>query len=101
HEAATAEYRQIVLDAMREVENALQGSAVLVRSQRAQEQALVSARQTSDLSTRRFEAGLVSFLDVVDAERTRLEAERRANAVRAERLAVSVALMRALGGEWR
>ena len=100
HEAATADYRQIVLDSIREVENALQGGSILVRRQKAEEQALSSARQTFDLSSKRFEAGLVSFLDVVDSERTRLDAERRTNAVRAERLAVSVSLIKAIGGEW-
>jgi multidrug efflux system outer membrane protein len=53
-----------------------------------------------DLSVKRFETGLVSFLDVVEAERTRLDAERAANAIRAERLAVAVSLIKALGGEW-
>ena len=100
HEAASAEYRQTVLDSIREVENALQGSAILQRRQAAQEQALQAARKTFELSAIRFKAGLVSFLDVVDAERTRLDAERAANAIRAERLAVSVALIKALGGEW-
>ncbi len=101
HEATSAEYRQAVLDAMREVENALQGGAILARRQEAQERASAAARRTFELSSQRFEAGLVSFLDVVDAERTRLEAEQRVNAIRAERLAVSVALIKALGGEWR
>jgi outer membrane protein, multidrug efflux system len=101
HEAASADYRQIVLDAIREVENALQGGEILARRQTAQERASAAARRTFELSTQRFEAGLVSFLDVVDAERTRLESEQRVNAVRAERLAVSVALAKSLGGEWR
>jgi multidrug efflux system outer membrane protein len=100
HEAASAEYRQTVLDSMREVENALQGTAILERRQIAQDQALEAARKTFDLSAKRFKSGLVSFLDVVDAERTRLDAERAANAIRAERLAVSVSLIKALGGEW-
>lgn len=100
HEAASAEYRQTVLESIREVENALQGLAILVRRQAAQDQALAAARKTFDLSVKRFESGLVSFLDVVDAERTRLDAERGANAIRAERLAVSVSLIKALGGEW-
>ncbi|MDP3851513.1 MAG: efflux transporter outer membrane subunit [Luteolibacter sp.] len=100
HEAASAEYRQTVLESIREVENALQGSAVLERRQLAQDQALAAARKTFDLSVKRFSAGLVSFLDVVDAERTRLDAERAANAIRGERLAVAVSLMKALGGEW-
>ena len=100
HDAASAEYRQTVLESIREVENALQGSVILERRQTAQDQALEAARKTFDLSAKRFKSGLVSFLDVVDAERTRLDAERGANAIRAERLAVSVSLIKALGGEW-
>ncbi len=100
HEAASAEYRQTVLQSMSEVENALQGSAILARRQVAQEQAQAAAEKTLELSAKRFKAGLISFLDVVDAERTRLDAERATNAIRAERLAVSVALIKAIGGEW-
>jgi multidrug efflux system outer membrane protein len=100
HEAASAEYRQTVLQSMGEVETALQGSSILASRQVAQERALAAAQKTLDLSSKRFKAGLVSFLDVVDAERTRLDAERATNAVRAERLAVSVALIKALGGQW-
>ncbi len=100
HEAASAEYRQTVLESIREVENALQGSAILKRRQAAQQRALEAARKTFDLSANRYKSGLVSFLDVVDAERTRLDNERAANAIRAERLAISVSLIKALGGEW-
>jgi len=101
HEAASADYRQTVLQSMGEVENALQGSEILARRLVAQEQAQAAAEKTLDLSTKRFKAGLVSFLDVVDAERTRLDLERATNAIRAERLAVSVALIKAIGGEWK
>lgn len=100
HEAASAEYRQAVLESLREVENALQGTKILERRQIAQDQALAAARKTFELSVKRFNSGLVSFLDVVDAERTRLDAERGANAIRAERLALSVSLIKAIGGEW-
>lgn len=100
HQAASAEYRQIVLEAIREVETALQGATILERRQVAQDQALAAARKAFELSTNRYKAGLLSFLDVIDAERTRLDAERRSTAVRAERLAVSVALIKSLGGRW-
>jgi NodT family efflux transporter outer membrane factor (OMF) lipoprotein len=100
HEAASADYRQTVLESLREAENALQAAAILERRQAAQDQALAAARKTFELSVKRFNQGLVSFLDVVDAERTRLDAERAANAIRAERLAVAVALAKAVGGEW-
>lgn len=100
HEAASADYRQIVLESISEVENALQASSVIVSRQKAQDQAAAAAKTTFDLSSKRFDAGLVSFLDVVDAERTRLDAERGSNAVRAERLALSVSLAKAVGGGW-
>lgn len=100
HEAASAEYRQTVLEAIREVETALQLTHLLETRQSAQDQAVISARKTLDLSTKRFQAGLASFLDVVDAERTRLDSERTANDVRAQRLAVAVSLAKAVGGAW-
>ena len=101
HRAASAEYRQNVLDAIRDVETALQASAILARAETATREASESATKTLELSRQRYQAGLVSFLDVVDAERTRLENDRRLNAVRAERMAVSVALIQAIGGAWR
>jgi multidrug efflux system outer membrane protein len=100
HAAASADYRQAVLEALREVEDAVQGAVILERRQQAQDQAVVAAGRTLDLSAKRFRAGMESFLDVVDAERTRLDAERLANLIRGERLAVAVSLARALGGEW-
>ncbi|MBC7981148.1 MAG: efflux transporter outer membrane subunit [Armatimonadetes bacterium] len=100
HEVATAEYRQTVLDAMREAENAIQAVSILKRREAAQRNATESARKTFDLSTKRYEGGLVNFLDVVDAERSRLDSERLLNAVKAEQLAISVALFRAMGGAW-
>ena len=101
HRAASAEYRQNVLDAIRDVETALQASTILAHSENVAREASDSATQTLELSRQRYDAGLVSFLDVVDAERTRLENDRRLNAVRAERMAISVALIQALGGSWR
>jgi len=100
HEATSADYRQTVLASIREVETALQGGAILARRQAAQDTALAAANKTFELSVKRFQAGLVSFLDLVDAERTRLAAEQAANAICAERLAVSVSLIKAIGGEW-
>ena len=100
HAAASADYRQTVLEALREVEDALQAAVILERRQHAQDLAVAAAQKTLELSAKRFRSGLESFLDVVDAERTRLEAERLANLIRAERLAVAVALAKAVGGEW-
>lgn len=100
HEAASADYRQSVFEAVSEVETALIACRVLEQRHAVQTEAVAAARKTFDLSVKRFESGMISFLDVVDAERTRLDAESAANAIRAERLAMAVALAKALGGEW-
>lgn len=100
HLAVSADYRQIVIESVAEVENALQAAVILERRRVAQDKAVVAARSTFEKSAKRFDAGLVSFLDVVDAERTLLDAERKANAIRAESLALSVSLIKAIGGRW-
>jgi NodT family efflux transporter outer membrane factor (OMF) lipoprotein len=100
HRASSADYRQTVIESVAEIENALQAAAILERRQAAQQEALDAARETYKRSLKRFESGLVSFLDVVDAERTLLTTSRQSNAIRAEALAVSVSLIKALGGRW-
>jgi len=100
-QTAAAEYRQTVLTAFREVESALVGVAVLGRLEAARNQAADASNRTFNLSLERYKAGLVNFLEVVDADRVRLEARRQASRTRGERLAASVSLARALGGPWR
>jgi multidrug efflux system outer membrane protein len=100
HQAASLDYKQSVLVALREAEDGLTGLDFLGRQEEAQNKAVVAAEKTLDISRKRFEAGLVSFLEVVDAERTLLSTQRQAASVRAQRLAVSVNLIKALGGSW-
>ena len=89
-----------MIESVAEVENALQAAVILQRRQQAQAEAVAAAQTTYDRSFKRFEAGMVSFLDAVEAERTFLATQRSANAIRAESLAVSVSLIKAIGGEW-
>ena len=58
------------------------------------------AVETSVLARRRYKEGLAGYLDVVDAERTRLEAELGAVRILNARLASTVLLIKALGGGW-
>jgi multidrug efflux system outer membrane protein len=48
----------------------------------------------------RYDAGLVSYLEVIDAQRTSLSVERASAQLGALRLNTSVALIKALGGGW-
>ena len=52
------------------------------------------------LSAHRYENGLVSQLDLLDARRSELASRRVALQVKAARYQSTVALMRALGGRW-
>jgi multidrug efflux system outer membrane protein len=100
HKQATAEYRRRVLVALQEVEDALAAIRLLGQQQQAQRGVVEASQQAAMLSLERFKQGLVSFLDVVDAERARLDAERRAAQIRGQRMAATILLVKALGGGW-
>jgi len=100
YRATVAEYRETVLIAIREVEDALQGLRILNRQEDARTRAVTSAQRTFDLAMERFDEGLVNFLDVVDAERTLLDAQRNATITKGERLATTINLIKAIGGSW-
>jgi multidrug efflux system outer membrane protein len=100
YDQALAEYRRRVLVAFQEVEDALAAIRLLTSQQQAQIGVVEASRQAATLSLDRFTEGLASFLDVVDAERARLEAERRAAQIRGQRMAATILLIKALGGGW-
>lgn len=99
-QGALAAYEQTVLRALEETENAL----VSYRETRKQldylhASATANAR-ASELAHLRFENGSSDFLDVLEVERTQLEAD--ANYARARTNAATslIALYKALGGGW-
>jgi outer membrane protein, multidrug efflux system len=100
HQAASLDYKQSVLVALREAEDSLSGLESLRRQEEAQRKAVAAAQNTLDISRQRFDAGLVSFLEVVETERTLLSNQRLAVSLQAQRLAVTVSLIKALGGSW-
>ena len=100
HRQAAAEYRRRVLVALQEVEDALAAGRLLARQQIAQAGVVEASRHAAALSLDRYTQGLTSFLDVVDAERGRLEAERRASQILGQRMAAAILLIKALGGGW-
>ena len=100
HKAVTEEYKQSVLVALREAEDGLKGLDYLRKQELAQNQAVKAAQSTLNMSRERFNAGLISFLEVVDTERTLLASKRLAASLHTQRLAVTVSLIKALGGSW-
>jgi len=95
-----ANYRQRILVAFKEVQDSLTGARLLSQQADAQERSRASARKTADISSTRYRAGLVSYLEVVESERTALNADRESARLVGQRLVTSVQLIKALGGGW-
>jgi multidrug efflux system outer membrane protein len=93
-------YRERLLVAFREVDDALAGRRYLSEQETLVRQGVDSAQRAEQLAQARYRAGLVTVLEVVDAQRTRLGAERQHAAVISQQMLASVALVKALGGGW-
>lgn len=100
YEESVAVFRQRVLVAFREVQDALTATRWLAEQAAAQDRAVASARRAAQLAQTRYDAGYVSYLEVIDAQRTALAAERAGTQLSAQRLNTGVALVKALGGGW-
>jgi multidrug efflux system outer membrane protein len=95
-----AVYRERLLVAFQEVENALSGLSILQQQYDLQSRAVSSAEHAEQLATARYKTGLVIVLEVIDAQRTRLQTERARLQTLNQQMSASVALVKALGGGW-
>lgn len=100
HAENLADYRERLLVAFKEVNTALAALRVLDLQHESQLRAVTSAERAEQLATARYKTGLVNVLELVDAQRTRLQVERGRLSVRQQQMLASVTLIRALGGGW-
>ena len=98
--ATVASYRQTVLTAFQEVEDSLSGLSVLSEAAGTQQQAVDAAQRALTIANDRYTGGLVTYLDVINAEQTLLDSQRLATQILGQRLVTSVNLVKALGGGW-
>jgi NodT family efflux transporter outer membrane factor (OMF) lipoprotein len=97
---AQAQYNQTVLRALQEVEVSLvRYRTSRARVERIQDAASASER-AAELARLRFSGGVADFLQVLDAERTQLEAQDQLAQSRTEAATAYAALYKALGGTW-
>jgi multidrug efflux system outer membrane protein len=95
-----AQYQKTVQSAFGEVREALAAQSRTREVFAAEDERVAALRETLRLARIRFENGLSSQLEVIDAERNLLQAElNRVDALRAQRAAVAD-VVRTLGGGW-
>jgi multidrug efflux system outer membrane protein len=95
---AVADYERTVQVAFREVSNALAGRRFLADQVAAQERGTLAQRQIAALARTRYMEGVVSYIEVLDAERNLFAAEQTLLQLRRVQVENLVSLYIALGG---
>jgi multidrug efflux system outer membrane protein len=97
---ALANYQQVVLNALRETNDALSGTISKQNEAAAQIQRVVSLREYARLSRLRFNNGYAGYIDVLYAENELFSAELNAVRSQGERYTQLVNVYKAMGGGW-
>jgi len=97
---AEANYRQAVLGAFQQVQDGVTGLSVLDAASKQAHAAVVDAQRLLSLANDRYSGGLVAYLNVIDAQQSLLTSQRTEVQIHGQQMALSVALVKALGGGW-
>jgi NodT family efflux transporter outer membrane factor (OMF) lipoprotein len=100
YDQTVAEYRQTVLSAFQDVEDNLSALHILALESTVQQQAAQLARESLELTNNQYQAGTISYLNVVTAQVTALNSDLASLDIDGRRLLASAALLKSLGGSW-
>jgi outer membrane protein, multidrug efflux system len=98
---AVAQYRQAALNGYREVANALVAIQKLAQIRIERQAAVDVLRDASDLARSRYESGLATYLEILDADQQLFQQEVLLAQARGAELQARADLYRALGGGWQ
>ncbi len=101
YDQSVASYRQTVLAAFHDVEDALSDLRILAAESEAQAAAVASSQRAVELALREYQAGAQTYTTVANAQVSALAAKEAQLQIQENRLRASVALLQALGGGWR
>ncbi|GJJ04046.1 RND transporter [Duganella rhizosphaerae] len=101
YEEAIANHETKLLTALREVEDALSDVQERQLQGEAQSASQVAAARGYLVARARYERGVSTYLDVTDAQRSALAADRAAVQINTQRLLAAVSVARALGAGWQ
>lgn len=100
-DAALSTYRQAVLVALQDVENALIAIDRTRRREGELAKAETAATESARLANARYESGLIDFQTLLNAQASMLNAQDSHTAALASRANASIQLFKALGGGWQ
>jgi len=100
YEQALAGYRQAILNAFRETNNALVGSQKRIEEVGLQKERVDALREFARLAQLKFDKGVAGYLEVLIAENERFAAELASVRILADRYAQVVNVYQAMGGGW-
>ncbi len=100
YQQAVAQYRQLGLQALQQVEDQLAALAALADESQLQLQAEAAADESLRLATNQYKAGIVTYLNVITAQTNSYTAHNATLQIAGQQLTANVALIQALGGGW-
>ena len=100
YDAQVATYRENVLTGFQQVEDSLAAVRVLEHEADVQDEAVVAAQRSLDLSITRYKGGVTTYLEVITAQSAALSDQVTAVDILGRRMANTVLLIQALGGGW-
>lgn len=100
YEASAANYRQTILTALQQVEDNLAALRILEEEAQVQNRAVSAANEALKLTINQYQAGTVSYLNVMTAQTAALSNRVTAVQLQGTRLTAAVQLVTALGGGW-
>lgn len=98
YEEVAARYRDTVLTAFRQTEDAIATNRLLDQQAIDQKSAAEAAARSRDLALTRYRDGASDYLEVVIAQTDALDAQRELLVLETQRMRGSIALVRAIGG---
>jgi multidrug efflux system outer membrane protein len=100
-DAAVAEYQKAALNGYREVANALVAIQKLARVREEREAAVAALRDASDLARSRYDSGLASYYEIIEADQQLFQQQLLVAQTQGTELQARADLYRALGGGWQ
>jgi multidrug efflux system outer membrane protein len=98
---AVAQYQKAALNAYREVANALVSIQKLAQTSVERQAAVTALQDAADLARARYETGLASYLDILNADQQLFQEQLLVAQTHGDELQARAELYRALGGGWQ